>query len=104
MQTISKHAIENAAYVGQRQYLLEKDNDLTVTEALLYLKRQSSKLPILESNVSDWVHYHSLTPWSIFLLPRIYLKRSLIPEKPKSSPNFIRKTGKWLPIRMLFGK
>lgn len=59
MQTISKHAIENAAYVGQRQYLLEKDNDLTVTEALLYLKTDNpSKLPILESNVSDWVHYH----------------------------------------------
>jgi multidrug efflux pump subunit AcrB len=59
LQTTIEHAVENAAYVGQRQYLLEKDNDLTVTEAQLYLKTDnSSKVVSLETKISDWVRHH----------------------------------------------
>jgi multidrug efflux pump subunit AcrB len=59
LQATKDLAVENAAYVGQRQYLLDKDNDLTVTEAQLYLKTdQPSGIASLESQISDWVHRH----------------------------------------------
>lgn len=48
--------LENAAYVGQRQFLLEKDNDLTTTEAQLYLKTDKpDKIALLEAHIADWI-------------------------------------------------
>lgn len=59
LQTTKDGAVENAAYVGQRQYLLDKDNDLTATEAQLYLKTDKpSRISSLEAHISDWVHRH----------------------------------------------
>ena len=42
LQSVKNQASENACYVGQRQYLLEKDNELTITEAQLYFKTEKS--------------------------------------------------------------
>lgn len=59
LQTTEERAVENAAYIGQRQYLLDKDNDLTATEAQLYLKTDKpSRVSPLEAHISDWVHRH----------------------------------------------
>jgi multidrug efflux pump subunit AcrB len=56
LQTTQEQTVENAAYIGQRQYLLDKDNDLTATEAQLYLKTVSpSQVAPLENHISDWV-------------------------------------------------
>jgi len=59
LQTTEEQAVENAAYIGQRQYLLDKDNDLTATEAQLYLKTgKPSGITSLETHISGWVHRH----------------------------------------------
>lgn len=59
LQTTKELAVENAAYVGQRQYLLDKDNDLTVTEAQLYLKTDKpTGIASLETHISDWIRRH----------------------------------------------
>ncbi|KUK78769.1 MAG: efflux transporter permease protein [Proteiniphilum acetatigenes] len=59
LQTTKELAVENAAYVGQRQYLLDKDNDLTVTEAQLYLKTDKpAGIASLETHISDWIRLH----------------------------------------------
>lgn len=56
LRTTEGRALENAAYVGQRQYLLEKDNDLTATEAQLYLKTDKpGKIAALEAHIADWI-------------------------------------------------
>ncbi|WP_352422648.1 efflux RND transporter permease subunit [Proteiniphilum sp.] len=59
LETTKGHIVENAAYIGQRQYLLDKDNDLTATEAQLYLKAgKPSGIAPLEAHIADWVHSH----------------------------------------------
>lgn len=59
LQSVKNHASENACYIGQRQYLLEKDNELTVTEAQLYFKTEkSSQIGPLEKQLSDWIVQH----------------------------------------------
>ena len=59
LQTTEEQAVENAAYIGQRQYLLDKDNDLTVTEAQLYLKTDNpAGITSLETQISDWIRRH----------------------------------------------
>ncbi|MEA4918094.1 efflux RND transporter permease subunit [Proteiniphilum sp.] len=59
LQTTEGEALENAAYVGQRQYLLDKDNDLTATEAQLYLKADKpSRIASLETRIAEWVRHN----------------------------------------------
>ena len=59
LQTAEDQAVESAAYIGQRQYLLDKENNLTATEAQLYLKTEKpSGIAPLEKHISDWVHHH----------------------------------------------
>lgn len=55
LEAATEHVVESAGYVGQRQYLLDKDNNLTSTEARLYFKtNKSSEIPMLEKRVSEW--------------------------------------------------
>ena len=57
LQSVKNQASENACYVGQRQYLLEKDNELTITEAQLYFKTEkSSQIDPLEKQLSHWIN------------------------------------------------
>ncbi len=59
LQSVKNQASENACYVGQRQYLLEKDNELTITEAQLYFKTEkSSQIDPLEKQLSHWLNQH----------------------------------------------
>ncbi|WP_298652583.1 efflux RND transporter permease subunit [uncultured Proteiniphilum sp.] len=54
-----EYAVENACYIGQRQYLLDKDNELTTTEAQLYFKTaKPSDVAQLEKHVRDWMAHH----------------------------------------------
>lgn len=43
LQNIEGKIIENATYIGQRQYLLDKENNLSTSEAQLYLRSASSQ-------------------------------------------------------------
>ena len=59
VQSAEKRIVENASYVGQQQYLLEKDNELTVTEAQLYFKTASSSdIKPLEDELAQWMRTH----------------------------------------------
>lgn len=46
---------ESASYVGQRQYLLDKDNNLTSTEAQIYFRTSTpAEIPNLEMQITEW--------------------------------------------------
>jgi multidrug efflux pump subunit AcrB len=56
LQSVKDDAVENASYIGQRQYLLEKDNELTTTEAQLYFKTaRPSGIAPLEHKLRQWI-------------------------------------------------
>lgn len=56
LHDMEEYAMESASYVGQRQYLLDKDNNLTTTEAQLYFKTDNpSRIMALETDLSDRV-------------------------------------------------
>ena len=56
LEAAEEHVVES---VGQRQYLLDKDNNLTATEARLYFKTSnSSEIPGLEKHVAEWAQEH----------------------------------------------
>jgi len=59
VQLIEKEGVEHASYIGQQQYLLEKDNELTITEAQLYFKTEdASDIPLLEDELRQWMKSH----------------------------------------------
>lgn len=59
LEAAEEHVVESAGYVGQRQYLLDKDNNLTATEARLYFKTSnSSEIPGLEKHVAEWARQY----------------------------------------------
>lgn len=59
MQTCDSFACDHAAYIGHRQYLLDKENDLSPSEAQLYFKSQnSSELKQLQNHISQWIQVH----------------------------------------------
>lgn len=59
LQSAVNPGVENASYIGQQQYLLEKDNDLSLTEAQLYFRtRQSSDIRLLEDGIRKWLTQH----------------------------------------------
>ncbi len=43
LKSIQKQTLENAVYVGNRQFLLDKENNLSVSEAEVYIKSRSPK-------------------------------------------------------------
>ncbi|WP_246254414.1 efflux RND transporter permease subunit [Pedobacter foliorum] len=57
------HVIEgansSAAYVGERQYLLDKEKELSPSETQLYIKTDEPKqVAILQKKIVDWLHIH----------------------------------------------
>ena len=56
IQSVQNDAVENASYIGQQQFLLEKDNELTTTEAQLYFKTEHpSGIAPLENKLREWI-------------------------------------------------
>lgn len=53
---ISNEITENACYIGQRQYLLDRENNLSTSEAQIYLRStDSKKIELLKQEVSEWL-------------------------------------------------
>lgn len=55
MQSADSLTIEHAGYVGHRQYLLDKENDLSPSEARLYFRTaKASDIDELQSYLAEW--------------------------------------------------
>lgn len=55
MQSADSLTIEHAGYVGHRQYLLDKENDLSPSEARLYFRTaKASDIDELQSHLAQW--------------------------------------------------
>ena len=56
LQTVEEYTTENSTYVGQQQYLLNKDNALSTSEAELYLRSENGdKIEIVQQKISEWL-------------------------------------------------
>lgn len=56
-QSVNEWTVESAGYVGNKQYLLEKENNLSVTEAEVYFKSNSPKgIEKVKENLSQWMY------------------------------------------------
>jgi len=55
MQSADSLTIEHAGYVGHRQYLLDKENDLSPSEARLYFRTaKASDIDELQGHLAEW--------------------------------------------------
>lgn len=56
MQSTDKLTIEHSGYVGHRQYLLDKENDLSPSEAQLYFRTDKSpQIEELKQHITEWM-------------------------------------------------
>lgn len=56
-QSVDEWTVESAGYVGNKQYLLEKENNLSITESEVYFKANSPKeIEKIKENLSQWMH------------------------------------------------
>lgn len=56
LQNIKAEIQENSVYIGNQQYLLEKDNEQSVSEASIYLKTENpEKIDALRKRIKEWV-------------------------------------------------
>ena len=56
MESTGEMTTEHAGYVGHRQYLLDKENDLSPSEAQLYFRTaKASYVEKLKLHISDWI-------------------------------------------------
>lgn len=56
MESTDEMTTEHAGYVGHRQYLLDKENDLSPSEAQLYFRTaKASYVEKLKLHISDWI-------------------------------------------------
>lgn len=59
MQTTDDFTTEHAGYVGHRQYLLDKENDLTPSEAQLYFRAEKpSDIERLKNHINEWMKHN----------------------------------------------
>ncbi len=56
MQSAEQFTTEHAGYVGHRQYLLDKENDLSSSESRLYFRTdKAATVHTLENHITDWI-------------------------------------------------
>ena len=56
-QSVDEWTVESAGYIGNKQYLLEKENNLSITESEVYFKANSPKeIEKIKENLSQWMH------------------------------------------------
>lgn len=56
MRSTDELTAEHAAYVGHRQYLLDKENDLSPSESRLYFRTgKTSQIDRLQRHIADWI-------------------------------------------------
>ena len=55
LKSLTDYTIETATYIGTKQYLLEKENNLTTTEAEVYIKAKNPKeIDKITEQLSQW--------------------------------------------------
>lgn len=56
MQSVETLTTQHAGYVGRRQYLLDKENDLSPSESQLYFRTEkASGIETLQRHITDWM-------------------------------------------------
>lgn len=56
LKLVDSDVIENAGYIGNRQYLLNREGDLTISEAQLYFKTDNNaEIDRLQERISNWI-------------------------------------------------
>ncbi len=56
MESTDEMTTEHAGYVGHRQYLLDKENDLSPSEAQLYFRTEKAAgISRLQRHITDWI-------------------------------------------------
>lgn len=83
LQTIDNEVTENSAYVGSQQYLLEKDNELSVSEATLYLKVANPKeIEPLKAKIQDWKQQNYPSAVVAFAYPENVFEKIFDTDEP----------------------
>ncbi len=84
LSNIDQFVTENAAYIGKQQYLLEKDNQLSVSEATLYLKTQNSNtIEELKSKTNAWIRKHYPKAVVAFAFPENIFEKIFDTDEPQ---------------------
>jgi multidrug efflux pump subunit AcrB len=56
---IGTSTVEHTAYVGQQQFILNRDRELSVSETEIYVRTaQSADIPPLQARMTDWLRRH----------------------------------------------
>lgn len=85
MEEAEKIGARHTAYIGQQQFLLNTERELSVSEAELYFKTEKTdQIQPLQQAISQWIgrHYPMAVVSSLRRKPS--LRNSSIPEKPTS--------------------
>lgn len=84
IQFSDKWAIEHAAYVGHRQYLLDRENNLSPSEAQLYFRTSNaSQVENLKFEISDWIKKHYPQAMVTFSSPENVFEKTFHTSEPE---------------------
>lgn len=77
-------ATQNAAYVGSQQYLLEKDNELSVSEAIVYLKvEKSEQIQEIKNSLESWLREKHPKAVNTFSFPDNVFEKIFDTDEPQ---------------------
>jgi len=58
-ETMHQPGLQHTAYIGQQQFILNRDQELSISEAELYFKTEkTSEVPSLQREVESWLKNH----------------------------------------------
>ena len=84
LQTIDESLTENSAYIGEQQYLLNKDNALSISEAQLYLRGESAaKIELVEERIGEWMRYNYPLALLSFAPPESVFEKIFDTDEPE---------------------
>ncbi len=84
LQAIEKKTTETAAYIGSQQYLLEKDNEQSVSEASIYLKTATAnEIDSLKLRIKDWLQEKYPTAVVAFSFPENIFEKIFDTDEPE---------------------
>lgn len=83
LQAVNKTSTENATYIGNRQYLLEKENNLSASEAQVYVKSQTtSGIALTKSKMNDWIQQYYPKAAIVFTSPENIFEKIFDTDEP----------------------
>ena len=84
LQTIDESLTENSAYIGEQQYLLNKDNALSISEVQLYLRGESAdKIELVEERIGEWMRYNYPLALLSFAPPESVFEKIFDTDEPE---------------------